>query len=74
MMEYISSYYVTPDPGCLRASEQKLEQQRALTLSKLASAAQTFTGQKLGTNIPAWTLWKQQKQPKPLTNSQSPPM
>jgi hypothetical protein len=37
MMEYISRYYVTPHPGYKgpRASEKKLEEQRALTLSNL---------------------------------------
>jgi hypothetical protein len=64
MMEYISRYYVTPNPGYKgpRASERKLEEQRARTLSKLASSVETFTGQRFGTNIQAWIRWNEQKQ------------
>ena len=69
MMEYISRYYVTPHPGYRGTmdSERRLEQQRAATLTKLASALENFTGQKFGTNIQDWTLWKEGK--RPSTNS-----
>lgn len=69
IMEYISRYYVTPHPGYKGTmdSERNLEQQRAATLEKLASALANFSGQNLGTNVQDWLLWKEGKQP--LTNS-----
>jgi hypothetical protein len=60
MMEYISRYYVTPHPGYkgTAASEQKLEEQRALALLKLRSALEKYTGRNYGTNLQPSVQWK----------------
>ena len=58
MLGYIQIYYTT-GPG-YRGSEnleKEIEHQRSLTLQKIASALEKYTGQANGTNAQLWKQW-----------------